>query len=40
MTAVTNRYGPAPDAFVILPQAFALFVSLVNVAAITLFLSL
>jgi sodium--glutamate symport carrier gltS len=40
MTAVTKRYGPSPDAFVILPLASALFVSLVNVAAITLFLSL
>jgi sodium--glutamate symport carrier gltS len=38
MTAVTKRYGPSPDAFVlILPLASALFVSLVNVAAITLF---
>ena len=40
MTAVTKRYGPSPDALVILPLASALFVSLVNVAAITLFLSL
>ena len=40
MTAVTKRYGPSPNAFVILPLASALFVSLVNVAAITLFLSL
>ena len=40
MTAVTKHYGPSPDAFVILPLASALFVSLVNVAAITLFLSL
>jgi glutamate:Na+ symporter, ESS family len=40
MTAVTKRYGPSPDAFVILPLVSALFVSLVNVAAITLFLSL
>lgn len=40
MTAVTKRYGPSPDAFVILPLASALFVSLVNVAATTLFLSL
>jgi ESS family glutamate:Na+ symporter len=39
MTAVTKRYGPSPNAFVILPLASALFVSLVNVAAITLFLS-
>jgi len=40
MTAVTKHYGPSPDAFVILPLASALFISLVNVAAITLFLSL
>jgi ESS family glutamate:Na+ symporter len=40
MTAVTKHYGPSPNAFVILPLASALFVSLVNVAAITLFLSL
>ena len=40
MTAVTKRYGPSPNAFVILPLVSALFVSLVNVAAITLFLSL
>ena len=39
MTAVTKRHGPSPNAFVILPLASALFVSLVNVAAITLFLS-
>ena len=40
MTAVTKHYGPSPNAFVILPLVSALFVSLVNVAAITLFLSL
>ncbi len=40
MTAITKRYGPSPNAFVILPLVSALFVSLVNVAAITLFLSL
>jgi len=40
MTAVTKRYGPSPNAFMILPLVSALFVSLVNVAAITLFLSL
>jgi sodium--glutamate symport carrier gltS len=40
MTAVTKRYGPSPSAFIILPLASALLVSLVNVAAITLFLSL
>jgi len=40
MTAVTKHYGPSPNAFVILPLVSALFVSLINVAAITLFLSL
>jgi glutamate:Na+ symporter, ESS family len=40
MTAVTKRYGRSPNAFVILPLVSALFVSLVNVAAITWFLSL
>jgi ESS family glutamate:Na+ symporter len=40
MTAVTKRYGPSPNASVILPLVSALFVSLVNVGAITLFLSL
>ncbi len=40
MTAVTKHYGPSPNASVILPLVSALFVSLVNVAAITLFLSL
>ena len=40
MTAVTKHYGPSPNAFVILPLTSALFLSLVNVAAITLFLSL
>ena len=40
MTAVTKRYGPSPNSFVILPLVSALFVSLVNVAAITFFLSL
>ena len=40
MTAVTKRYGPSPNAFVILPLVSALFVSLVNVTAITFFLSL
>jgi glutamate:Na+ symporter, ESS family len=40
MTAVTKRYGPSPNAFIILPLVSALFTSLVNVAAITFFLSL
>ena len=40
MTAVTKHYGPSPNAFVVLPLVSALFVSLINVAAITFFLSL
>ena len=40
MTAVAKHYGPSPSAFVILPLVSALFVSLVNVAVITLFLLL
>ena len=40
MTAVAKHYGPSPNAFVILPLVSALFVSLVNVAVITLFLLL
>src|SRR6478672_545446 len=40
MTAVTKHYGPSPNAFVILPLVSALFVSLFNVGAIALFLSL
>src|SRR6478752_6193039 len=40
MTAVTKHYGASPNAFVVLPLVSALFVSLINVAVITLFLSL
>jgi glutamate:Na+ symporter, ESS family len=40
MSAVTKHYGPSPNAFVVLPLVSALFVSLFNVGAITLFLSL
>jgi glutamate:Na+ symporter, ESS family len=39
MTAVTKRYGPSPNAFVILPLTSALFGNLVNAAVIALFLS-
>lgn len=39
MTAVTKRYGPSPDAFVILPLTSALFGNLFNAAVIALFLS-
>ena len=38
MTAITKHYGPAPNAFIILPLVSAFFVDIVNVAAITLFL--
>jgi ESS family glutamate:Na+ symporter len=40
MSAITRRYGPAPNAFVILPLVSAFFVDVVNVAAISLFLRL
>jgi glutamate:Na+ symporter, ESS family len=40
MSAITRRYGPAPNAFVILPLVSAFFVDIVNVGAITLFLRL
>jgi ESS family glutamate:Na+ symporter len=39
MTAITKNYGPAPNAFIILPLVTGVFVGLVNVAAITLFLN-
>jgi ESS family glutamate:Na+ symporter len=38
MSAITRRYGPAPNAFVILPLVSAFFVDIVNVGAISLFL--
>ena len=40
MSAITRHYGPAPNAFVILPLVSAFFVDLVNMVAITLFLRL
>ena len=40
MSAITRNYGPAPNAFIILPLVSAFFVDLVNMAAITLFLRL
>jgi ESS family glutamate:Na+ symporter len=39
LTAITKNYGPAPNAFIILPLVTGVFVGLVNVAAITLFLN-
>jgi len=39
MTAVTKHYGPAPNAFIILPLVSAFFVDIVNVIAIKLFLA-
>jgi ESS family glutamate:Na+ symporter len=38
MTAVTEHYGPSPNAFIILPLVSAFFVDLINVVAITFFL--
>jgi glutamate:Na+ symporter, ESS family len=40
MSAITRYYGPAPNAFILLPLVSAFFVDLVNMAAITLFLRL
>ena len=40
MSAITRQYGPAPNAFIILPLVSAFFVDLVNMAAIALFLRL
>jgi ESS family glutamate:Na+ symporter len=40
MSAITRRYGPSPNAFVILPLVSAFFVDIVNVGAISLFLGL
>ena len=40
MSAITRHYGPAPNAFIILPLVSAFFVDLINMAAITMFLRL
>jgi ESS family glutamate:Na+ symporter len=40
MSAITRGYGPAPNAFIILPLVSAFFVDVVNVGAISLFLRL
>jgi ESS family glutamate:Na+ symporter len=40
MTAVTKHYGPAPNAFIILPLVSAFFVDIINVIAIKVFLAL
>ena len=40
MSAVTRHYGPAPNAFIILPLVSAFFFFFVNMVAITLFLRL
>ena len=40
MTAVTNHYGPSPNAFIILPLVSAFFVDIINVIAIKVFLAL
>jgi ESS family glutamate:Na+ symporter len=39
MTAVAKRFGPSPNAFVLLPLVSAFFVDLVNVVAIQFFLN-
>ena len=38
MQAVSRRYGPAPEAFVIVPIVGAFFVNLMNMAVLTFFL--
>ena len=38
MQAVTRRYGPAPESFVIVPIVGAFFVNLMNMAVLTFFL--
>jgi glutamate:Na+ symporter, ESS family len=40
MRALTQRNGPAPQAFVIVPVVGAFFVDLMNIAVLTGFLSL
>jgi ESS family glutamate:Na+ symporter len=40
MTAVTEHYGPSPNAFIILPLVSAFFVDIINVIAIKLYLAL
>ncbi|SHJ50026.1 glutamate:Na+ symporter, ESS family [Bradyrhizobium lablabi] len=40
MTAVTEHYGPSPNAFIILPLVSAFFVDIINVIAIKAFLAL
>jgi ESS family glutamate:Na+ symporter len=39
MTAVTEHYGPSPNAFIILPLVSAFFVDIINVIAIKVFLA-
>jgi ESS family glutamate:Na+ symporter len=39
MTAVTEHYGPSPNAFIILPLVSAFFVDIINVIAIKLYLA-
>jgi ESS family glutamate:Na+ symporter len=38
MTAVTNRFGPAPRAFIVLPLVSAFFIDLLNAVLIPFFL--
>jgi ESS family glutamate:Na+ symporter len=38
MTAVTQRFGPSPKAFIVLPLVSAFFIDLLNAALIPFFL--
>ncbi|MBV8400495.1 MAG: sodium/glutamate symporter [Acetobacteraceae bacterium] len=40
MQALTRRYGPAPQAFLVVPVAGAFFIDIMNAAVLTIFLSL
>ena len=40
MQALTRRYGPAPQAFLVVPLAGAFFIDIMNAAVLTVFLSL
>jgi ESS family glutamate:Na+ symporter len=39
MQALTARYGPAPQAFVIVPIVGAFFIDIMNAGVLTVFLS-
>jgi len=40
MQALTRRYGPAPQAFIVVPIAGAFFIDIMNALVLTVFLSL